>query len=33
MRIDKDKLKIYLYWVVIILGAVLLMLMITRDPQ
>lgn len=30
---NKDKLRIYLYWAVLILGAVLLMLMITSNPQ
>ena len=30
---NKDKLRIYLYWLVVILGAVLLMLMITSNPQ
>jgi hypothetical protein len=30
---NKDKLRIYLYWAVLILGAVLLMVMITNNPQ
>ena len=30
---NKDRLRIYLYWLVIILGAVLLMFMITSSPQ
>lgn len=30
---NKDKLRIYLYWAVLILGAVLLMVMITSNLQ
>lgn len=30
---NKDKMRIYLYWAVLILGAVLLMVMITSNPQ
>ena len=30
---NKDKLRIYLYWAVLILGAVLLMVMITSNQQ
>lgn len=30
---NKDKLRIYLYWAVLILGAVLLLVMITSNPQ
>lgn len=30
---NKDKLRIFLYWAVLILGAVLLMVMITSNPQ